>query len=465
MGRVKHIHFVGIGGAGMSGIAEVLHNLGYVVSGSDKNSNNITQHLQALGVNVTEGHDPSHINGSDIVVVSAAVPDDNPELKAAHQKHILVVQRAEMLAELMCFRYGIAVAGTHGKTTTTSLITSILAEGGLDPTCVIGGLLNSAGSHARLGNGKYLVAEADESDASFLHLQPLMAVLTNIDADHLENYGGSYQNLKDNFAEFINRLPFYGLAVVCLDNPGNMELVEKIAKPLTTYGISQNADYIAWNIKYEQSRIFFTVDHDGDKEWLQVKLNLPGIHNVLNSLAAVAIASALDVSKDNIINALNNFQGIGRRCDILGEICIDNKNLLLIDDYAHHPSEIEAIVSAVRSGWPERRLVIIFQPHRFSRTRDLFQDFCEVLSKIDRLLLLDIYAAGEPAIEGIDSATLSLEIANHGNNDPIYVKHRCDIDFICSELVEDGDILMVMGAGDIDSLGSDFRNKYGVKVH
>ncbi len=465
MGRVKHIHFVGIGGAGMSGIAEVLHNLGYVVSGSDKNKNSVTRHLQALGVNVTEGHDSSHINGSDVVVVSAAVPIDNPELKAAHQKHIPVVPRAEMLSELMRFRYGIAIAGTHGKTTTTSLIASVLAEGGLDPTYVIGGLLNSAGSHARLGSGKYLVAEADESDASFLHLQPLMAVLTNIDADHLENYGGSFQNLKDNFAEFINRLPFYGLAVVCLDNPGNAELIEHIAKPLTTYGISHDADFTAWNIRHEQSRTFFTVSHNGDKDWLQVELNLPGKHNVLNALAAIAIASSLDIDKIDIANALSNFQGIGRRCDVLGEICINDKKLLLIDDYAHHPSEIEAIVSAVRSGWPERRLVVIFQPHRYSRTRDLFKEFCKVLSTIDKLLLLDIYSAGEPAIKGINSATLSLEIANSGNNNPLHVKNRQDIDSICSDLVEDGDILMIMGAGDIGSIASDFSNKYGDKIH
>ncbi|MFQ5659096.1 MAG: UDP-N-acetylmuramate--L-alanine ligase [Gammaproteobacteria bacterium] len=465
MGRVRNIHFVGIGGAGMNGIAEVLHNLGYEVSGSDLNENRVTRHLQSLGVKVVKGHDASYINGSDVVVVSSAVYEGNPELVAAHAQRIPVVPRAEMLAELMRFRQGIAIAGTHGKTTTTSLVASLLAEGGLDPTYVIGGLLNSAGSNARLGSGKYLVAEADESDASFLHLQPVMAVLTNIDADHLDAYGGDYHCLQDNFAEFMNRLPFYGLAVVCVDDAGNREIIPGITKPSITYGIEYDADFSARIIRQEQSQIFFTVSRRGDEEWLQVKLNLPGNYNVLNSLAAIAIATELGVEKEAIGKALSNFQGIGRRCDILGKIDICDKELLLIDDYAHHPTEIAAILSAIHSGWPGHRLIVVFQPHRYTRTRDLFDEFCRVLSEIDVLFLLDIYPAGEQAIAGIDSSSLCHETGLRGKVLPIYLENREDLYSILPDIVLNGDVLLILGAGNISSLGTDLLTRFSEQVH
>jgi len=465
MGRVRHIHFVGIGGAGMSGIAEVLHNLGYEVSGTDQNESRTTKHLRELGIKVSLGHSASHINGSDVVVYSSAVSASNPELQSARQKRIPVIRRAQMLAELMRFQSGIAVAGTHGKTTTTSLIASLLAEGGFDPTYVIGGLLNSAGSHARLGAGKYLVAEADESDASFHHLQPVIAVLTNIDPDHLENYGGDFAVLKRNFVEFLSRLPFYGLAVICVDNTGSREITAKIVNSFITYGIDNVADFTARNISYDKSTTIFEVCHGEPEQKFEVRLNLPGKHNVLNALAAIAVATELGIGRDVITRALANFQGIGRRCQILGEIHIDNKSALLIDDYAHHPAEIAATLSAVKSGWPGRRLVVIFQPHRYTRTRDLFADFAAVLATVNVLVLLGIYAAGEVPIIGVSSAALAQSIQAQGKLTPVYRENLADVYAVIPELVLDQDILLILGAGSIGSLGGNLLNQYGSTIH
>jgi UDP-N-acetylmuramate--alanine ligase len=465
MGRVKQIHFVGIGGAGMSGIAEVLHNLGYQVSGSDMKQNRATQHLQDLGVQVHMQHNEDHINGSDVIVMSSAVSNDNPELMAARQKRIPIVRRAEMLAELMRFRQGIAIAGTHGKTTTTSLIASVLAEADLDPTYVIGGLLNSSGSNANLGSGKYFVAEADESDASFLHLQPVLAVLTNVDSDHLDTYEGDFQNLKNNFLEFLHRLPFYGLAVLCVDDEGVNSILPDLSRPNVTYGLTEKADYRATNIRHDKAKTFFSVSKAGQENWLEIELNMPGDHNVRNALAAIAIADELDVDKQSIINALSKFAGIDRRCDVLGEIEISGKRVLLIDDYAHHPVEIAAIISSVRNGWPSKRIVTVFQPHRYSRTRDLFDDFCQVLSELDVLILLDVYAAGEAVLSAADSRSLSRSIRMRGKLDPVYVEQREELQTMLSNIVEDEDILLMLGAGDIGNLSRELSTCYGAQLH
>ncbi|MGH8119609.1 MAG: UDP-N-acetylmuramate--L-alanine ligase [Gammaproteobacteria bacterium] len=463
LGRVRHVHFVGIGGAGMSGIAEVLHNLGYSISGSDKNDSKVTRRLQALGIEVVQGHVPNHINGSDVVVYSSAVPRDNPELQEARARRIPIVPRAEMLAELMRFKHGIAIAGTHGKTTTTSLIASLLAEDGLDPTFVIGGLLTSSGSHARLGKGKYLVAEADESDASFLHLQPIMAVLTNIDADHLENYGGDFDLLKKNFIEFLHRLPFYGLAVICMDDKVNREILPSITKPVWTYGVDYDADISARILKHQGNKTWFHVSRKNHADWLEVELNLPGKHNVLNALAAITVAHELGIREEAIVGALRNFQGIGRRCQILGEIVIDNKKLLLVDDYAHHPREISATLNALQTGWPGRRLVVVFQPHRYTRTRDLFEDFTQILSAVDALLLLEVYPAGEPPIAGADSRSLCRALRLRGHVEPIFVENREGINALLAGNVRDNDILVVLGAGDIGALAPLLMQKFGSK--
>lgn len=465
MRRVRHIHFVGIGGAGMSGIAEVLHNLGYEISGSDLNENNTTRHLQGMGIRVTTGHDARLINGSDVIVITSAVPADNPEVKAAREQRIPVIPRAEMLAELMRFRHGIAVAGTHGKTTTTSMIASLLSAGGLDPTYVIGGRLNSGKSNARLGEGRYLVAEADESDASFLHLQPVMAVLTNIDADHMDTYHGDYRLLQENFIEFLQHLPFYGQAVVCMDDAGIRDILPRITRPLITYGIEEQADFMARDIHQRGTETTFNVSAPDKRDWLQVRLNMPGRHNVLNALAAVVVARELGVSDDDVLNALANFQGIDRRCDVLGEISIDGKRLLVIDDYAHHPREIQAILDAVRDGWPDRRVVVVFQPHRYTRTRDLFEDFCNVLSMVDALLVLDIYPAGEAAIAGIDSRSLCRSLRIRGWVEPVFVKDGSEAGSMLPGIVEDGDILLILGAGDIGLLGRELIARYGGAIH
>ena len=462
MGHIRHIHFIGIGGAGMSGIAEVLHNLGYDISGSDLCENKQIKYMRNLGINIVQGHDAEHINGSDVVVVSSAVPDDNPEYQAARLKHIPVIPRAEMLAELMRFRYGIAIAGTHGKTTTTSLVASILTEGGLDPTYVIGGLLNSSGTHAALGTSKYLVAEADESDASFLHLQPVMAILTNIDNDHLGTYNGEYKKLRNNFLEFLQHLPFYGLAVICMDDENIRAIRNDVLKPVVTYGLDCDADYTAQIARQEKCKSWFSVSKRNNKDFLQVELNLPGKHNVSNALAAIVVACELGVSDSAIRKALMDFQGISRRSQILGEIMIGDKQALLIDDYAHHPSEIEATVSAVKSGWPDRRLLVIFQPHRYSRTFELFDDFVHVLSSVDVLFLLDIYPAGEKPIHGVDTKSMCRAMRVRGHVDPVYIENKNEISGLLGNVLTAGDIVLTLGAGDIGSLAQDLISEFGI---
>jgi len=460
MGRVQHLHFVGIGGAGMSGIAEVMKNLGYMVSGSDLKESRSSEHLKNLGITVFLGHAAENIRGSDVVVYSSAVSQDNPELQYARELRIPIIPRAEMLAELMRFRMGIAVAGTHGKTTTTSLIASLLAEDGCDPTYVIGGLLNSSGTNAKLGAGQYLVAEADESDASFLHLQPVMAVLTNIDDDHLQTYQGDYNCLRDNFLEFLHHLPFYGLAVVCLNDPGVVEILPDISKPVLTYGINCDADIFARITRQEQHRSWFQVMRPGLSDWLDIELNLPGEHNVLNALAAIAIATELGVSDQAIQKGLAGFQGIARRCEVVGDIQIESEKVLLIDDYAHHPSEIAATLTAIRNGWPGRRLVVIFQPHRYSRTRDLFEDFTQVLSEVDVLLMLEVYSAGEPAITGADSRSLCRAIRLRGLVDPLFVEQRSEVPDLLKSVVKEDDVLLTLGAGDVGQLVNEIKQAF-----
>jgi UDP-N-acetylmuramate--alanine ligase len=452
MGRIRRIHFVGIGGAGMGGIAEVLFNLGYQVSGTDLHANSMTESLAKLGVKISIGHDARHVEGRDVVVVSSAVSENNPEVVAAHARLIPVVPRAEMLAELMRFRYGIAVAGTHGKTTTTSLTASLLAEGGLDPTFVIGGRLNGAGSHARLGAGQYLVAEADESDASFLYLQPMLAVITNIDADHMDTYGGDFNRLRQTFLEFLHHLPFYGLAVVCLDDPVVRELLPQMARPVLTYGFSPDADLRATGLRQEQSRTYFQVARTGGHATLDITLNLPGKHNAHNALAAIAVAQQVGVSDAAIQRGLAHFQGIARRFQIYGEIVTHAGTVFMVDDYGHHPNEIAATLQAIRAGWPQRRLVVAFQPHRYSRTRDLFEDFARVLSEVDVLLLCEVYPAGEAALAGADARALCRAIRTRGKTEPVYVATVNDLLTTLPDLLQADDILLTLGAGNIGAV-------------
>jgi len=453
MRRIRQVHFVGIGGAGMSGIAEVLLNLGYRVSGSDMRASAVTARLAQLGALIRPGHDAAHITGCDVVVVSSAVAEDNPEVIAARSARIPVVPRAEMLAELMRFRYGVAVAGTHGKTTTTSLIASLLAEGGLDPTFVIGGRLNSAGANARLGAGRYLVAEADESDASFLYLQPMVAVVTNIDADHLSTYGGDFDRLRETFVEFLHHLPFYGLAVLCADDPQVREILPRLSRPLLTYGLDETCDVWASDLIQEGLRTRFLAHLPSLAAPLPIILNLPGRHSVLNALAALAVAHELGVSETAMRRALLNFQGIGRRFQQHGELRLPGGgHVTVMDDYGHHPREVQAVLSALRGAWPERRLVLAFQPHRFSRTRDLFDDFAQVLSEVDALLLLDVYAAGEKPIAGADGRSLSRAIRTRGKVDPVFVEQTAELPAILPGLLRDSDLLLLMGAGDIGAM-------------
>jgi len=449
MGRVNRIHFVGIGGVGMGGIAEVLLNLGYQVSGSDVKENAVTKHLAGLGATVHIGHAAANIAQCDVVVVSTAIPKNNPETEAALVQRIPIVRRAEMLAELMRFRFGIAVAGTHGKTTTTSLIASLLAEGELDPTFVIGGKLNSAGTHARLGEGQYIVAEADESDASFLYLQPMIAVVTNIDADHMDTYGGDFSRLRQTFLEFLHHLPFYGLAVVCIDDPVIRELLPQISKPFLTYGFAEDADIRALDLRYENTRCHFKAKRADETQTLDVTLNLPGKHNVLNALAAVAIAQELGVKESAITGALAQFQGIGRRFQSYGEVAVRGGNATLIDDYGHHPREIAATVDAARQAFAGRRLVLVFQPHRYSRTRDLFEDFSQVLSATDVLLVMEVYPAGEAPIPGADGRALCRAIRARGHVDPIFVETVEDLAKTLADVLQPNDVLLTCGAGSI----------------
>ncbi|MBM34932.1 MULTISPECIES: UDP-N-acetylmuramate--L-alanine ligase [unclassified Arsukibacterium] len=451
MRRVERIHFVGIGGAGMGGIAEVLLNEGYKVTGSDLAANPVVERLVALGAEVKFGHHASQVDGASVVVVSSAIKAANPEVASALAQRIPVVRRAEMLGELMRFRHGIAIAGTHGKTTTTSLLASIFAEAGTDPTFVIGGLLNSAGSNARLGAGHYLIAEADESDASFLHLQPMATVITNIEADHMDTYEGDFEKLKDTYLEFCHNLPFYGMAVLCIDDKVLRGLIPSIGRTVLTYGFSDDADYKITEFSQQGTRSFFVItDPAGNQR--QVQLNLPGKHNALNATAAFALAADEGISEQAILTALGKFEGIGRRFQQYGEFDTGRGKALLIDDYGHHPTEVAATIAAVRSAWPERRLVMAYQPHRFSRTRDLYEDFTQVLSSVDKLLLLEVYSAGEAPIAGADSRNLCRSIRARGQLEPVYVAEPKALAGALAEVLEDGDVVLTQGAGNIGTL-------------
>lgn len=455
MGHIKHVHFVGIGGVGMAGIAEVLLRQGYTVSGSDLTENALTQWLRVMGAIIYRGHHPENIKQADVIVRSSAVDWSNPEFVAARNARIPIVPRAEMLGELMRFRYGVAVAGTHGKTTTTSLVTSILAEAGLDPTFVIGGRLNSVGSNARLGRGHYLVAEADESDASFLYLKPMISIVTNIDQDHMGTYGNDFEKLQETFIEFLHRLPFYGLAVLCADDPVVNKILPQISRSILTYGMSKEADFRTNAYTQSGMQTKFTVERPKGQPPLDITLNLPGKHNVLNALAAIAVASELKVQDRAITDALQHFAGIGRRFQIYGDYALSaGRSVTLVDDYGHHPREIAATLQAARESWPDRRLVMVYQPHRYTRTRDLFNDFCNVLSLPDKLMLLDVYPAGEYPIQGADGESLVNEIKKRGKIEPIFVKQQDLLPQIFEKELQNGDILLMQGAGNIGTLAA-----------
>ena len=453
--KVKHIHFVGIGGAGMSGIAEVFVNLGYQVSGSDLASNPVTQRLAGLGITVYTGHTGTQIAGADVVVVSTAVKPDNPEVLAAKNKNIPVVPRAMMLAELLRLRTGIAIAGAHGKTTTTSLIASILAAAEMDPTFVIGGKLEAAGCHAKLGRGEFIVVEADESDASFLYLQPVLTVVTNIDADHMETYGHDFNRLKQTFVEFVQHLPFYGMAVLCIDDANVREVMPSITKPVTTYGLSDDAQVRAIDIRHDRHRMKFTavVGVNGSARKLDITLNLPGLHNIQNALAAIAVANEIGVPDVAIVKALMEFKGVERRFQQFGEIKLaTQQHFALIDDYGHHPAEMEATMKAARGTFPGRRLVVAFQPHRYTRTRDVFEDFVRVLSQADVLLLTEVYPAGEDPIVAADSKSLARAIRVQGKVEPVYVETVDDLADHILNMAQDSDVVLVMGAGSVSKV-------------
>ena len=454
--KVKNIHFVGIGGSGMSGIAEVLLNLDFKISGSDLANNATTQRLQNFGATVYQGHAAENVQDADVVVVSSAVNEENPEVKAARAKNIPVVPRAIMLAELMRFRQGIAVAGTHGKTTTTSLIASILAEAGMDPTFVIGGKLEAASANARLGTGEYIVAEADESDASFLHLTPVMAVVTNIDADHMDTYEHSFEKLKGAFVEFLQQLPFWGRAVVCIDDANIRAILPQVSKPITGYGFSEDAQVRATNVRADDGKMHFTVIRvNGVTTTFDVTLNLPGNHYVLNALAAIAIASELNVPDAAIIKALKEFKGVGRRFERYGDVAVKSTDgkvggaFTLIDDYGHHPVEMQAVIAAARGAFPNRRVVMAFQPHRYTRTRDCFEDFVRVLSSADAVLLTEVYSAGEAPIIAADGRSLVRAIRVAGKVEPVFLETTAELPEAILNVAKDGDVVIVMGAGSI----------------
>ncbi|MDR3213405.1 MAG: UDP-N-acetylmuramate--L-alanine ligase [Azoarcus sp.] len=449
--KVKNIHFVGIGGSGMSGIAEVLANLGYQVSGSDLAASAVTERLAGQGIRVVIGHAAENVAGAHAVVASTAVRSSNPEVEAAHAAGIPVVPRAQMLAELMRLKQGIAIAGTHGKTTTTSLVASILAEAGFDPTFVIGGRLNAAGANARLGKGDFLVAEADESDASFLYLSPVISVVTNIDADHMETYGHDFGRLKQTFVEFLNRLPFYGVAVLCQDDPNVREILPHVSKQVMRYGLGKDAGIRAENIRAEGGRMFFDAVRDhGSTRRLPIELNVPGTHNVLNALAAIGVATEVQVSDDAIVKALAEFRGVGRRFQRYGEIALPSGgSFTLVDDYGHHPVEMAATLAAARGAFPGRRLVLAFQPHRYTRTRDCFEGFVKVLSGVDALLLADVYAAGEAPIVAADGPTLARALRVAGKVEPIFVENIGEMPAHILAVARDGDVVLTMGAGSI----------------
>jgi UDP-N-acetylmuramate--alanine ligase len=448
MRRIRRIHFVGIGGVGMCGIAEVLLNLGYEVSGSDLKLSPVIERLQSFGAQICIGHRAENAADADVLVVSSAINAANPEVAIALERRIPVVPRAEMLAELMRYRHGIAVAGTHGKTTTTSLLASVFAAAGLDPTFVIGGRLTAAGTNAQLGSSRYLIAEADESDASFLHLQPMISVVTNIDMDHMSTYEGDFNKLKKTFVEFLHNLPFYGLAVLCVDDPVVRELLPQIGRSTLTYGFSEDADVRAINVRQQGMQTFFTVLRP-DCEPLDVSVNMPGNHNVLNALATICIASDEGIEDEAIVNGLSQFQGVGRRFQVYGHVPVEGGEVMLVDDYGHHPREVAAVIKAVRGGWPERRLVMVYQPHRYSRTRDLYDDFVQVLGDANVLLLMEVYPAGEEPIPGADSRLLCHSIRQRGQLDPIYVERGADLAPLIKPLLRAGDILLCQGAGDI----------------
>ena len=455
LGRVRQLHFVGIGGAGMSGIAEVMLNLGFRVSGSDLGENAVTERLRKLGASIYRGHDTRHADGADVVVVSSAVSSDNPEVLAAAQRRVPVVPRAEMLGELMRFRQGIAVAGSHGKTTTTSLMASVLAEGGLDPTFVIGGLLNSAGSNARLGEGQWLVAEADESDGSFLTLQPVIAVITNIDSDHLGTYGGRFDTLLGAFADFLHRLPFYGVAVLCMDDPHLRDLLPGMSRTALTYGLHPEADVRARNLSQHGTEMQFEVSVPGDGQWHPVRLNLPGEHNVRNALAAIAVGWELGLDMAPMAHALANFSGVGRRFSRHADLALPGGGkAVFVDDYGHHPTELSATLAAARAAWPQRRIVMAFQPHRYSRTRDLFEDFSAVLSEVDALVLAEVYSAGEEPVSGADGRSLCAAIRSRGKVNPVFCPQPDDLAATLAGVVRDGDVLLLCGAGNIGAISA-----------
>ncbi|MEP1895276.1 MAG: UDP-N-acetylmuramate--L-alanine ligase [Alloalcanivorax venustensis] len=452
MRRIRGIHFVGIGGAGMCGIAEVLANQGYAISGSDIKESPVVDHLRSLGARVEIGHRAENIGDADVVVTSSAVNTENLEVAEAHARRVPVVPRAEMLAELMRFRHGIAVAGTHGKTTTTSMVAAILGEAGLDPTFVIGGRLNSAGTNARLGQSRYLVAEADESDASFLHLQPMSAIVTNIDADHMHTYGGDFARLENTFIEFLHNLPFYGVAVLCVDDPVVRKLLPRVNRQVIRYGFSDDADLRAENVRQNgMSTAFRVVRTEGEP--LEITLNMPGRHNVLNALAAIAVAADEGAEDDAIVRGLNGFTGVGRRFDVLGEYpCADGGSATLVDDYGHHPREVAATIAAIRDGWPGRRLVMLFQPHRYTRTRDLYEDFVDVLGGVDQLLMLEVYSAGEDAIPGADTRALMRSLRQRARVEPVFVDDPAKLPELLANVLQDGDLLVTQGAGNVGGI-------------
>jgi UDP-N-acetylmuramate--alanine ligase len=459
MRRIHLIHLVGIGGSGMGGIAEVLLNLGYEVQGSDLKANAVTQRLSRLGARIFVGHAAENLGKADVVVVSSAVNRENSEVAAALATRIPVVPRAEMLGELMRFRYSVAVAGTHGKTTTTSLVASVLAEGGLDPTFVIGGRLKSADSNARLGAGRYLVAEADESDASFMHLQPMIAIVTNIDNDHLGTHEGDFERLKQSFVDFLHNLPFYGLAVLCADDAEVRSILGNIARPVVTYGFDEGVDIRAIEVERAGLESHFTALRE-DRAPLALTVNLPGRHNVLNALAAVAVATELGVADSAIQRALASFQGIDRRLQQLGEIRWPGGSAVVIDDYGHHPTEVEATVEAVRQAWPARRLVLAFQPHRFTRTRDLLDDFGRALSDCDVLLVTEVYAAGEPPIAGADGRAICRVVRTRGRVEPVFVERIEELAESLRQVLHDGDVVLTMGAGNIGAVAADLKSRF-----
>jgi UDP-N-acetylmuramate--alanine ligase len=452
MRRIKTVHFIGIGGAGMCGIAEVLQNQGYAITGSDIAESANTRRLKDLGATVFIGHAESNIEFADVVVYSSAVTMKNPEMRAAAAAKLPLLARAEMLAELMRYRHSIAIAGTHGKTTTTSLLASVLAAGGADPTFIIGGLLNSAGTNARLGESRYLVAEADESDASFMHLQPMVAVVTNIEADHMGTYGGDFEKVKETFINFLHNLPFYGLAVLCIDDPSVREIMPLVSRPKLTYGFSEDADFRIENLSQHGGETRFEVYHRETGNRLPITLNMPGRHNALNATAALAVAVDEGLELAAIKQGLENFSGVGRRFDVQGVFPLGDGEIMLVDDYGHHPTEVAATILALREGWPDKRLVMLFQPHRYSRTSDLYDDFVDVLCEVDVLLLLEVYAAGEKKIAGADSRSLGRSIRLRGKVDPIFVQDEADVLGILEGIVADGDIVVTQGAGSVGAL-------------